>query len=99
MTYALYGWYREVGGNCSTSCLVEKARFVMGLIEGRMSGLGVSWNDVTDTNVYTVYDLSALLPSEILPRMGDAGVHGVTWHYSRPPIETLDFEMDVRGGC
>jgi len=29
--------------------------------------------------------------------MGKGGAHGVTWHHSRPPIETIEFEMDVRG--
>jgi len=86
-------------GDTSPEGMAEKARFVMGLLEARMKSLGVSWNDVTDTNVYTVHGLRALLPTEILPRMGDAAVHGLTWHYSRPPIDALDFEMDVRGAC
>jgi hypothetical protein len=40
-----------------------------------------------------------LLASEILPRLGAAGQHGVTWHYARPPIVSIEYEMDLRGGA
>lgn len=82
----------------SPDALAEKARFVLGLMEGRMQGLGVGWDKVTTTNVYTVYDVNALLPSVILPRIGGAALHGVNWHYTRPPIVSIEYEMDVRGG-
>ena len=68
-------------------------------MERRVHGLGASWSDVTVTNVYTVHDLNALLASEILPRLGRAGQHGVTWHYARPPIVSIEYEMDLRGGA
>jgi hypothetical protein len=41
--------------------------------------------------------LHRLLPETILGRVGPAAVHGVRWYYSRPPIEGIEFEMDVRG--
>jgi hypothetical protein len=81
----------------SPEALAEKTRFVLGLIEGRLHGLGVDWRDVTHTNVYTVHDVNALLSAEILPRMGSAGRHGITWHYARPPIVAIEYEMDARG--
>jgi len=68
------------------------------LMERRVDGLGASWGDVTVTNIYTVHDLNALLPSVVLPRLGRAGQHGVTWHYARPPIVSIEYEMDLRGG-
>jgi hypothetical protein len=77
--------------------MADKARCVLGLVEGRMRGLGATWDDVTVTNVYTVHDLSALLTAEILPRIGRAAEHGVCWYYSRPPIVAIEYEMDVRG--
>ena len=55
------------------------------------------WDDVTVTNVYTVHDVNALLAAEILPRIGPAARHGVTWHYTRPPIVSIEYEMDLRG--
>ena len=38
--------------------------------------------------------IHAVLRDQIVPRAGNSG--GVTWHYCRPPIEELEYEMDVR---
>jgi hypothetical protein len=84
-------------GETSSDAMAAKARFVLGLIEGRLNGLGATWNQVTVTNIYTVHDVTALLRAEIIPRIGRAGGHGVTLHYSRPPIVSIEFEMDLRG--
>jgi len=84
-------------GETSPQALVAKARFVLDLMERRLDGLGASWGDVTVTNIYTVHDVNALLASEILPRLGRAARHGVTWHYARPPIVSIEYEMDLHG--
>jgi hypothetical protein len=84
-------------GETSRDALAAKARFVLGLMEGRLTGLGANWGEVTVTNIYTVHDVTALLPTEILPRIGGAARHGVTWHYTRPPIVSIEYEMDLRG--
>lgn len=84
-------------GETSNDAMAAKARFVLELMEGRLRGLGVTWNDVTTTNIYTVHDVNALLAREILPRMQGATRHGVTWHYTRPPIVSIEYEMDLRG--
>jgi hypothetical protein len=84
-------------GDLSPAGLTEKIKFVMGLMEGRLQGLGVSWNEATVTEVYTVHNIHAFLSKEIVGRMKLGGAHGITWHYSRPPIETIEYEMDVRG--
>jgi len=83
-------------GECSAAAIHEKMRFVIGLMEGRMRGLGVTWSDVTVSEVYTVHDIQAFLEVELL-RWAEGGAHGVTWHYSRPPIESIEYEMDLRG--
>lgn len=70
-----------------------KARFVLGLMEGRLHGLGATWDDVTITNIYTVHDLPL---ADIHARIGPAARHGLTWHYTRPPIVTIEYEMDLR---
>ena len=85
-------------GETSPDALADKTRCVLGLVEGRLRGLGATWNDVTVTNVYTVHDVNALLAAEILPRIGAAAQHGVTWHYARPPIVSIEYEMDLLGG-
>jgi hypothetical protein len=84
-------------GDISAPGIREKARFVMGLMSARLSGLGVSSNDITVSDIYTIHDISPFLEEELLHGLGGGGVHGVTWHYSRPPIESIEFEMDLRG--
>jgi len=81
----------------SPAGLSAKARFVMGLMEGRLRGLGVDWPAVTAADVYTAHPLAPLLPEIVLGRMGAAAVHGVHWHFTRPPLEEIEYEMDVRG--
>lgn len=60
-----------------------------------MAPLGFSWADATATQVYTVFDLYPALADEIVAR--GAAPAGLTWHFARPPVQGLDFEMDVRG--
>lgn len=82
-------------GDLSPAGLRLKARFVLDKMESRLTGLGVFWTDVTAMQVYTVHDVHPFVGDEILRRTGNAG--GLTWHYCRPPIEGLEYEMDVRG--
>ncbi len=84
-------------GDTSAVGLETKARFVMKLMENRLHGLGVSWQTVTVADVYTVHPIERLLPEVILGRMRPADGHGIHWHYSRPPIAEIEYEMDVRG--
>lgn len=83
-------------GEDSPAALTEKARFVLGLMDGRVLGLGASWDEVTAVDVYTVHDIAPFLASLIVPRTGNAR-HGIVWHYTRPPIVSIEYEMDVRG--
>jgi hypothetical protein len=69
----------------------------MDLMENRLRGLGVDWPRVTAIDVYTIHPIEPLLPRVILGRIGSAASHGIHWHYSRPPIEAIEFEMDLRG--
>ena len=79
----------------SPEAMREKARFVLGAMEQRMAALGFGWADVTATQVYTIFDIHPLLADEIIRRGASPG--GLTWHFARPPVQGLDFEMDVRG--
>jgi hypothetical protein len=79
----------------SAAGLREKARFVLGEMERRMGALGFTWRDTTATQVYTICDLHPFLSDEIVKR--DAAHSGLTWHYCRPPVIGLDYEMDCRG--
>jgi hypothetical protein len=82
-------------GDRSTEGLTEKARWVLGEMERRMRALGATWTDATGTHLYTVYDIFPLLEREIVAR--GASRNGLSWHYARPPVADLDYEMDVRG--
>jgi hypothetical protein len=82
-------------GETSPEALREKARFVLGEMERRMALLGFGWADTTATQVYTVHDFSPFYPDEIVRR--GAAHTGLTWHFNRPPVRGLEFEMDCRG--
>jgi hypothetical protein len=72
----------------------EKASYVLGEMERRLAVLGLGWADTTATQVYTVRDLYPFLADEIVRR--GAARAGLTWHYARPPVQELEFEVDCR---
>ncbi|RXT56966.1 hypothetical protein B6S44_00495 [Bosea sp. Tri-44] len=82
-------------GDASAAGVRAKAEWVMGEMEHRLAGLGFSWADATVANIYTVRDIHPLLADVLLP-ITSLG-RGLTWHFSRPPVAVLDYEMDVRG--
>jgi hypothetical protein len=81
-------------GETSADAIREKARFVLGEMERRLGALGFGWADTTAAQVYTVHDLHPFLAGEIV-RSGAAS-NGLTWHYARPPVRDLEYEMDCR---
>lgn len=85
------------GGETTAAAIAAKATFVMGLMRGRLAGLGADLADVTAVDLYTLHSPEPFLASVILDPLGPAAIHGVHWHYSRPPIAGLEFEMDMRG--
>ena len=82
-------------GDVTAAGLREKARFVLGEMERRMVELGFGWKDTTATQLYTVHDIHPFLADEIVRR--GAARSGLTWHYTRPPVVDLEYEMDCRG--
>jgi hypothetical protein len=82
-------------GEHSPDAIREKAQWVLREMERRMAALGVAWADSTATHVYTVYDIHHIMAEEIVRR--GAASAGLTWQFCRPPIDVLDYEMDVRG--
>ncbi|MBV8779064.1 MAG: hypothetical protein JO258_17855 [Alphaproteobacteria bacterium] len=92
------GSYRERivrFGDTSAEGIREKARFVLGAMEVRMGALGRGWADVTETQLYTIFDIHPHFADEFVRRGAAPG--GLTWHYCRPPVQGLDYEVDVRG--
>lgn len=82
-------------GDRSPDGLRVKAEFVLAEMERRLQALGVAWADTTASQVYTVFDFFPLIADQLVAC--GAAAHGVTWHYDRPPVEGIDFEMDCRG--
>jgi hypothetical protein len=81
-------------GETSPDAMREKARYVLGEMERRMGLLGFGWQDTTATQVYCVHDIHPFLADEIVRR--GAARSGLTWHYNRPPVRELEYEMDTR---
>jgi hypothetical protein len=79
----------------SPEAMREKAQFVLGEMERRLGLLGFTWNETTATQVYTVHDLHPFMADEIVAR--GAARHGLSWHFCRPPVHGLEYEMDCRG--
>jgi hypothetical protein len=84
-------------GDTSAEGMRDKARFVMGIMQDRLRALGADWRHVGTIDVYTAQPIHTFLIEEILRPAGPAAIHGVRWFPSRPPIQGLEFEMDLRG--
>lgn len=82
-------------GDQSPDGMRDKARLVVEVMGERMAPLGFGWPDATAVQMYTVFDIYPAMAGEIVPK--DVAGAGITWHYCRPPVQGLDFEMDVRG--
>jgi hypothetical protein len=70
----------------------EKVEFVAGAMEQRMGQFG--WKDTTAVQTYTVHDFHPVF-ADALVRRG-ATRSGLTWHFARPPVIDLEYEMDCR---
>jgi hypothetical protein len=81
-------------GDTSPAAMLEKAKWVLNEMERRMSAFSGDWSHTTGVQLYTVQDVYALLETEL----GKRGVlrNGLTWHFNRPPVVDLEYEMDCR---
>ncbi|HEV7602905.1 MAG TPA: hypothetical protein VGO49_21945 [Bradyrhizobium sp.] len=82
--------YRDL----SPDGLNEKVRFTVGSMEERLGEFGLSWKDTTAVQAYTVHDFHPVAADELVRR--GAMRSGLTWHFARPPVVDLEFEMDCR---
>jgi hypothetical protein len=69
----------------------------MTTIQERLRTLGGTWDRVTAIDIYTAHPIHELVHHEILAVAGPAAIHGVHWYPSRPPIQGLEYEMDLSG--
>jgi hypothetical protein len=82
--------YRDL----SPDGLNEKVRFTVGSMEERLGEFGFGWKDTTAVQAYTVHDFHPVVVDELVRR--GAMRSGLTWHFARPPVVDLEFEMDCR---
>jgi hypothetical protein len=106
--FVVAGISEEVGDNSdpwavvrpnqvSEDAMREKARHVIKQITAKLADLNLTWDQVTALNIYTVRDIYPLLRDVILSGIGPTSIHGVRWHFARPPILQLEeLEIDVR---
>ena len=82
--------YRDL----SAEGMREKVRFTAGEMERRLNAFGFSWKSTTAVQAYTVHDFHPFMSDELVRR--GATHSGVTWHFARPPVIDLEYEMDCR---
>jgi hypothetical protein len=66
-------------------------------IDDRMSSLGVAWAEATEVQFYGTRTDHDVFASSELPRFKELVRPGLRWFFSRPPIDSLHLEIDVRG--
>jgi hypothetical protein len=69
---------------------------IMRVLSVRLEEIGASWEDATAIQLYGVDDIQDLVVDKVLTRVGGAAAHGIHWFPSRPPVEGLRLEIDVR---
>lgn len=69
---------------------------IMKVLSARLDELGARWDDATAIQLYGLDDFQEALMRNVLPQAGRAAIHGIQWFPSRPPIEGLKFEIDLR---
>ena len=84
-------------GDVGEQGMRAKAEQVLSRMEERLEPMGLTWSDVTQSNIYTVHNIHPLMASTLLPSLKEANRHGIRWHFARPPVLEIEFEMDMRG--
>jgi hypothetical protein len=84
-------------GEVSSSALVEKADFVMDVMEKRLAGFDLSWEHCRTINVYTKHPIEGPVLESLRRRVGEASIHGIHLYNTAPPVIDIEFEMDVKG--
>jgi hypothetical protein len=78
----------------SLDAMKEKVRFTVGSMEERLGAFGFGWRDTTAVQAYSVHDFHPVMADELVRR--GAVRSGLIWHFARPPVVDLEFEMDCR---
>ena len=83
-------------GDTSPDGLREKGVYVLNRMEQRMAAVGVP-RGLKRRRCRFIPSMTCI-PSSATRSCGEARrEHGLTWHFARPPVVGLDYEMDCRG--
>lgn len=80
-------------GESSPDALAEKVAHVVGVMEERLGVFGLGWKDTSAVHAYSVRDFHHAMDG--MARKF-AAMRGLNWHYARPPVQGLEYEMDCR---
>lgn len=69
---------------------------MIGALTARLTELTGSWTEVTAIQLYGVDDFKDLVAETVLSRSGRKALPTIQWFPSRPPIEGLNLEVDIR---
>jgi hypothetical protein len=72
----------------------EKVRFTVSQMENRLGAFAFGWKDTTAVQAYSIHDFHPVVADELVRR--GAMRSGLTWHFARPPVIDLEYEMDCR---
>tara|TARA_A100001037_G_C15075237_1_gene601383 strand:- start:185 stop:943 length:759 start_codon:yes stop_codon:yes gene_type:complete len=84
-------------GETTPDAIEEKASFVLMVMEKRLNGLGLEWSHVRDVSVYTKHPIDSGVRTLISEQVGSTSLHGIHLYRTAPPVEHIEFEMDVKG--
>ena len=84
-------------GETSENALGEKARCVVEIMKTRLHQLGANEHMLSTIDVYTSHPIHRIVNDVIVPEITAAARTGVHWYYTRPPVQNIEFEMDMRG--
>jgi hypothetical protein len=82
--------YRDL----SPDGLKEKVQSTVGQMESRLETFGFGWKDTTAAQAYSIRDFHPVIVDALVRR--GATRSGLTWHFARPPVIDLEYEMDCR---
>lgn len=76
----------------SDGTTAQRLSSIVDVLDGHLAALGATWDQAT---AITVYGAACEFDAATLARFGRAGLRGVRWYPSRPPIVGIGFEIDA----
>jgi len=84
-------------GETTPDALQEKAECVAGIMRTRLERMNADESLLSAINVYTASPVRSLLENVLIPQIPATAHIGIRWNLTRPPVEEIEFEMDLRG--